>query len=123
MPREDSVDFIAAFLVGTVLGVGATLLLQPERTPKERVLRQLKPYSRQMKRSLQKTREGLREGADATGELGGEVISAGRELIGEFRAEVAKILGDARGELREMVEDQVKDISQATRRTRRRFGA
>jgi gas vesicle protein len=123
MPREDTVDFVAAFLVGTVLGVGATLLLQPERTPKDRVLRQLKPYRRQMRRSFQKTREGLREGADATGELGGEVISAGRELIGEFRAEVAKILGEARGELHDMVDDQVKGLSNATRRTRRRFGA
>jgi len=122
MPREDTVDFIAAFVVGTVLGVGATLLLQPERTPKERVIRQLKPYRRQMRRSLEKTRQGLREGADATGELGGEVISAGRELIGEFRSEVAKILGEARGELREMVEDQLKDLSPATRRSRRRFG-
>ncbi len=30
MPRQDTVDFLTAIAVGTVLGIGATLLLQPE---------------------------------------------------------------------------------------------
>ena len=33
MARQDTVDFLTAFAVGSVLGIGATLLLTPDRTP------------------------------------------------------------------------------------------
>jgi gas vesicle protein len=122
MPRQDTVDFLTAFAVGTVLGIGATLLLQPQRTPKQRVIRQLKPYRKQMKRSYSQAREAVRDGRAATGDLTSEVISAGRELLGEFRSEVADILGDARQEIQKMVKDQVKDLSHGAKRTRRRMG-
>jgi gas vesicle protein len=130
MPRQDTVDFLTAFAVGTVLGIGATLLLQPERTPKDRVIRQLKPYKKQMRRSYEHLRKGVREGSGATSELTGEVIGAGRELLGEFRSEVADILSDARSELQEMMRDQIKDLrggvgkdlSRGVKKTRRRIG-
>ena len=122
MPRQDTVDFLTAFAVGTVLGIGATLLLQPQRTPKERVLRQIKPYKKQMRRSYAQAREAVRGGTAATGDLTAEVISAGRELLGEFRSEVSDILGDAREEIQKMVREQVKDLSHGTKRARRKMG-
>lgn len=122
MPRQDTVDFLTAFAVGTVLGIGATLLLQPERTPKQRVLRQMKPYKKQMRRSYSQVRGGLRNGRAATGEMTGEAITAGRELLGEFRTEVSDILRDAREELQELVRAQSKDLSKGVRRTRRKLG-
>lgn len=122
MPRQDTVDFLTAFAVGTVLGIGATLLLQPNRTPKERVIRQLKPYRKQMKRSYSQVREGMRAGRGATSELTGEVIGAGRELLDEFRAEVADILDNARDELREVAGAQRKDLSKGLKRARRKMG-
>lgn len=122
MPRQDSVDFLAAFAVGTVLGVGATLLLQPERTPKERVARKLKPYKKQLKKSYNKVAKEVRHGSDATSDLTSEVIGAGRELLGEFRAEVAEILDQARSELSDLVQDQVKDLGRTAKKTRRRVG-
>jgi gas vesicle protein len=122
MPRQDTVDFLTAFAVGTVLGIGATLLLQPERTPKQRVLRQMKPYKKRMQRSYSQVRGGLRSGREATGEMTTEAISAGRELLGEFRSEVADILRDAREELQEIVQAQAKDLSKGVRRTRRKLG-
>lgn len=122
MPRQDTVDFLTAFAVGTVLGIGATLLLQPQRTPRERVLRQMKPYRKQMRRSYEQLRTGVRGGADATADLGGEVISAGRELLGEFREEVAEILSEAREELQDMVRDQGKGLGQGVKRARRKIG-
>lgn len=122
MPRQDSVDFLAAFAVGTVLGVGATLLLQPERTPKERVVRKLKPYKKQLKKSYNKVAKEVRHGSDATSDLTSEVIGAGRELLGEFRAEVAEILDQARSELSDLVQDQVKDLGRTAKKTRRRVG-
>jgi gas vesicle protein len=122
MARQDTVDFLTAFAVGTVLGIGATLLLTPERTPKQRLVRQLKPYRKQMRKSYVRARDAVREGSNATGDLTSEVVSAGRELLGEFRHEVTGILDDARKELRELVQDQVKDISKGARRTRRKMG-
>ncbi|CAN5692944.1 hypothetical protein BH23GEM3_BH23GEM3_02170 [soil metagenome] len=118
MLRQDSVDFLTAFAVGTVLGIGTTLLLQPRRTPKERVVRKLKPYRKQMKKSYKNARSAMREGTDATSDLTGELVDAGRELLGEFRSELFKILADTRGDLRA----QAKDMSKGVRRTRKRFG-
>lgn len=122
MARQDTVDFLTAFAVGTVLGIGATLLLTPERTPKQRIARQLKPYRKQMRRSYVRARDAVRDGSHATGDLTSEVVSAGRELLGEFREEVAGILEDARGELRDLVKDQVKDVSRGAKRSRRKLG-
>lgn len=122
MPRQDTVDFLTAFAVGTVLGIGATLLLQPQRSPRERVVRQLKPYRKQIRRSYDQVRSGVRGGAGATAELGGEVITAGRELLGEFREEVAEILAEAREELQSMARDQSKDLGKGVKRARRKLG-
>jgi gas vesicle protein len=100
MERQDNLDFLTAFAVGTVLGIGAALLLQPDRSPKARVLKQLKPYRKQMRKGYSQMKDGLRTGRGATAEMSGELVGAGRELLGEFRAEVAEILDDARSELR-----------------------
>ncbi len=120
MPRQDTVDFLAAFAVGTVLGVGATLLLQPEPTRRERVVKKLKPYRKQMRRSYENMARGVKDGSGATAEMTTEVIGAGRELLGDFREEVADILEQARDELQELVQSQVKEVGRAAKKTRRR---
>jgi gas vesicle protein len=122
MPRQDTVDFLTAFAVGTVLGIGATLLLQPQQTPKDRVLKQLKPYRKRMRHSYGQMREGMREGTEATSEFTGEVILAGRELLGEFRSEVAEILADARAELQDMVGQQSSGAVRGVKRARGKLG-
>lgn len=123
MPRQDTVDFLAAFAVGTVLGIGATMLLQPpELTRGERVAQRLKPYGKQLRKSYRKVTKGVRDSGEATADLTTEVIGAGRELLGEFRSEVADILEQAREELKDLVDDQVKSIRSTTRKTRRRVG-
>lgn len=122
MPRQDSVDFLTAFAVGTVLGVAATLLLQPERSPRERVVRQIGPYRKQMRQSYRDVARGVRLGTDATSELTSEVVDAGRELLSEFRAEVAEIIDQARSDLGDMVAQQSKDLRKGVRRTRRKVG-
>ncbi len=122
MPRQDTVDFLTAFAVGTVLGIGATLLLQPQHSPRDRVVRQLKPYRKQIRRSYDQVRTGMRGGAGATADLGGEVIGAGRELLSEFRSEVAEILSDAREELQEMMRDPSRDLGRGVKRARRKMG-
>ena len=123
MPRQDTVDFLTAFAVGAVLGVGATLLLQPQPTPRDRINKQLQPYRKQMRRSYQRVSRGIKEGSNATSGMTTEVIGAGRELLSEFRSEVGEILEQARAELSDLVADQVKDVSKGARRVRRRMRA
>lgn len=122
MPRQDTVDFLTAFAVGTVLGIGATLLLQPEETRREKVVKKLKPYRKQMEKSYSKLAKGVRTRTEATTDMTADVIGAGRELLGDFREEVSEILEQARAELRDLVDDQVKTISKTARKTRRRVG-
>lgn len=123
MPRQDTVDFLTAFAVGTVLGIGATLLLQPEPPrSRDRILKQLKPYRKRLARDYAQARAAMSDSADATSDLSGEVISAGRELIGEFREEVARILSEARDDLQGMVQDQARGVSRQAKRTRRKLG-
>lgn len=123
MPRQDTVDFLTAFAIGTALGIGATLLLQPSRpTAKQRIVRQLKPYRKRMGKGYSQLRDGVSEGADATGELTGEMISAGRELIDEFRGELGRVISDARHELQDIAEDRAKDARRQMRRARKKIG-
>lgn len=123
MPRQDSIDFLSAFAVGAVLGIGATLLLQPKRTPKQRVAKQWKPYRKQMQKSYQHARSAMRDGAGATSEMTSALVDAGQEILGEFREEAAKILAEARTDLRKSIREQSKELSKNMQQTRKRFGA
>jgi gas vesicle protein len=106
MARQDTSDFLTAFAVGTVLGIGATLLLRPEpRSPRERLLRELKPYRKQLKKSAARVGRELRDSALA-GDATGDAIDAGRELLAEFRDEVRRIIEEARDELRDAMEER-----------------
>jgi gas vesicle protein len=122
MDRDDSVEFLTAFAIGTAIGVGLIFLLRPKPSPRERVVRQLKPYGKRIRKGATQVRSGVREGADATSDFTSEVISAGQELLDEFRGEVSSILKNARGEIKDMVDDQVKDLSKAVKRSRRNLG-
>ena len=116
MPRQNTVDFLSAFAVGTVLGIGATLLLRPEPTPRQRLARQLKPYRKKMRKSYGQASKAVRSSAGATADLSGDVLSAGRSVLEDFRDETAKILAEARAELQDAVNDQVKAIKKSRKR-------
>jgi gas vesicle protein len=121
MARQDTTEFLAAFAVGTVLGIGATLLLRPAppKTAKDRLLRELKPYRRKMRRSAGQVARGLRRGQSATGEMADEAIDAGRELISEFRDEVRRILAEARDELADAVAERRRGDRRASERRKK----
>lgn len=103
MARQDNNDFLAAFAIGAALGVGATLLLRPDRpNPRKQLQKRLKPQMRRLRKSAAKS---AKAGRIAPGPAAGEgmeddAIRTGRELLAEFRGEVQRILDEARGELR-----------------------
>jgi gas vesicle protein len=119
MAREDTNDFLTAFAVGAVLGIGATLLLRGGRpkTAKERLLRELKPYYRKKIGAGQVAR-GVRRGRAATVDMADDAIDTGRELLSEFRDEVKRIVEDARDELVEALEGG--DPAPSRKRSRRK---
>jgi len=100
MARQDTTEFLSAFAVGAVLGIGATLLLKPApQTAKDRLMRELKPYRKKMRKSAGQVTRGLQRGRAATGEVADDAIDAGRELMAEFRDEVRRIVAEAKNEL------------------------
>jgi gas vesicle protein len=100
MAREETNDFLAAFGIGAVLGIGAAFLLRGEAPdPRRRLLKKAKPHAKRLRRSAkQAKRAGVRSYA-ATAGLTDNAIDTGRELLEEFRGEVERILHEARREL------------------------
>jgi gas vesicle protein len=112
MARDNTNDFYAALAVGTLLGVGAALLLRPSpRSARERLLREIRPYRRQLRHSAEEARRALVASAHAAGELAGgdlteDAVEVGRELLAEFREEVRRILEEARQELASIADEE-----------------
>jgi gas vesicle protein len=119
MPRQDSTDFMTAFAVGAVLGVTATLLLQPQRSARDQLVHELKPYRKKMRKSYGRARAAMSEGAGATSEFSDSLIAAGKELLGEFRGEVSRILEDAREDVEDIVREQVQGLAKSAKKTRK----
>jgi gas vesicle protein len=106
MARQDTNDFLAAFGIGAVLGIGAALLLRPDKpNPRKQLQKRLKPHVRKLSKSASRTRKAARVAARESGTSTDEVIHAGRELLAEFRGEVSRILDEAREELRELAQE------------------
>src|SRR5690625_3343739 len=60
--RPDMVEFLAAFLIGATIGVGALLLLRPApETGRARVKKSLRPYQRKIRKDLAEARESFRD--------------------------------------------------------------
>lgn len=124
MGGHDSSDFLSAFAIGAVLGVGAVLLLRPDApNPRRKLAKRLKPHARKGRRGRRSRIAAVRlEGGAEEYLTGGtrgaaqlrpaaapaletdEAIRAGRELLAEFRAEVNRILEEAREEL-QLIQD------------------
>lgn len=56
----DRKDFLAAFVIGAIVGVGATMLLAPEPRQKKRFVYQLDPTRKRLRRRARKLRKVAR---------------------------------------------------------------
>lgn len=122
MQHQDQVDFFTAFAVGTVIGIGVTLLLKPKSTPAERIQKQWKPYSKQMRRNYKQTRGAVSEAADATGDMSHVLALAGRDAYGEFQKEASKVLKQAQKDLKRVYDEQTKELSKQWGKTNKKLG-
>lgn len=109
MPQRDTIDFTTAFAAGAILGIGAALLLRPARpTRRERIGHEMKPRREKLRKRARHARTELGHGADATAELGEEVMAAGRQLVKELRKEWKSMIEDARRDVARAVDDQIR---------------
>ncbi len=67
--EDDKKEYWAAFAIGAILGIGATLLLAPPHTPAQRILYEIEPAldrarkgsKRVARRGVKKARRALRK--------------------------------------------------------------
>ena len=116
MADLDNRDYIAAIVIGTLLGVGAAMMMRKEPTHRERLARELKPYGKTIRKSAKRARGSVERGTDNALEHGEELLEASREILDGFRDEVARVINDARDDLADSMRKQVKDARKALRR-------
>jgi gas vesicle protein len=131
MAKQETADFLTAFAIGTVLGVGATLLLRSGReADTERLLAELRPLRKRAAKQVRRARAGAADGAHAAEQLGAQILETGRSVLGEFREEVADIVSSARDEIIDSARHGVKrarrgaaaDVVDSARDTLERVG-
>ena len=121
MADLDNRDYIAAIVIGTLLGVGAAMIFRKKPTVRSVLSRDLKPYAKQARKGARRAGRSLERGANDVLEQGEELLEASREILDGFREEVARVVADARDELTDTMRAQVKDARRAVRRAAKRF--
>ncbi len=112
MDDRDSVGLVAAFAVGAILGVGATLLLRAEPSLPRRL-------GKQLGRSGQRLGRRARHAAGGAGEA---LAHAGRDALKQFRGEVEALVSAAREQLAQDVYDQLHGARREARGRHRHWG-
>ncbi len=121
MADLDNRDYIAAIVIGTLLGVGAAMIFRKKPTVKSVLARDLKPYGKAMRKGAKRAGRSLERGRDEALEYGEELLVASREILDGFRDEVAKVVAEARDELSDTMRHQVRDARKTLRRAARRI--
>lgn len=133
MRNESSSEFVIAFAVGALLGVGAALLLAPDPpTRRERLAKELKPYRKKLQKRTSaarkelgkrtsSARKELGKRASSAVDVGDELVAAGRAVARDLREEVADLVAEARSEIAATVETQLESAQRALRKGARRI--
>ena len=116
MARQDTVDFVTAFAIGAVLGVGATLLLRGDnRSDAEKLIRELEPLRRKAGKQMRRARKGWTRRVRSAGDATQQAAGAGREALGALRGQVADIVDTARREIRHAARQSVREAKRAAK--------
>ena len=73
---EDRNDFLAAFAIGAIVGVGATLLLSPASSGGKRIVREIEPALRRARKGSRRVRKEANDVAREFGRRGGRAVRA-----------------------------------------------
>lgn len=117
MEDWDTRDYVAAFAVGTALGVAAALVLRPKRGRVRGIIRQARPLGERVMRGARRARGAVADGAAAGRDYSVDLSGTAREVLGEFRKELARNASATQKEVASAIDGQLRD---ARRRIRRR---
>lgn len=121
MNRDQTSDYVTAFVIGTIVGVGAALLLAPDPpTRRDKIMKELKPYRKKLRKRTTQARKDLGKQASAAGDFRDELLAAGRAVVKDLREEVADLVAQARDEIASSVESQIESAQDSIRKGAKR---
>lgn len=121
MKQDRTTEYVTAFVVGTLVGVGAALLFAPEPpTRREKIMKELKPYQKKIAKQGKRARKTVGRQASAATDWTEELAAASRTVMADLRGEVADLVSDAREEIAATVESQLASAGKAIRRGAKR---
>jgi gas vesicle protein len=122
MTEDHTTEYVTAFVVGAIVGVGAALLLAPEPpTRRERVMKDLKPYRKKLRKQTAKMRKQAGKQMSAAGDWGEDLAAASRVVVQDLRDEMAQLMADARDEIADAMETQLESAHSSLRRGTKRI--
>ena len=122
MERDQTTDYVTAFVVGAAVGVGAALLFAPKPpTRRERIMKELKPYRKEMEKRASRARKQVGKQAAAATDWGEEMVEASRAVVADMRGEIAGMVADARGEIADAVASQLESAQKSLKKTAKRI--
>jgi gas vesicle protein len=122
MTNDHTTEYVTAFVVGALLGVGAALLLAPDPpSRRQRLVKELKPYGKKLRKNATKVRKEAGHQAAAVGEWSEELVKASRAVLEDLREEVAELVADARDDIASAVEGQLDSAHKSLRRGTKRI--
>lgn len=118
MRQEDSTEYLAAFVVGAVVGIGAALLVAPRPTTRrERIMNELKPYKKKVGRGAARARRAVSVEAPARAD---KLVAMSRAVVDDMRDEVAAMVAEARADIADSVADQLRAAQKRLEKTAKR---
>lgn len=118
MRQEDTTEYLAAFVVGAVVGIGAALLAASRPTTRrERIIKELKPYTKKLARGAARARRAV--GAEPPGRAE-KMVTMSRAVVDDMREEVAAMVAEARADIADSVADQLRVAQKRLEKTAQR---
>lgn len=122
MNQDNTTEYTTVFLVGALLGVGAALLFAPKPpTRRERIMKELKPYRKRLRKQTARARAEVGKRAGEAAEWGDELVDASRAVVADMRHEVAGMVADARDEITDTVASQLDAAQKALKKSAKRI--
>jgi gas vesicle protein len=122
MTNDSTTEYVTAFVVGALLGAGAALLLAPDPpTRRERLVKELKPYKKKLRKNATRLRKEAGSQASAVGDWSEDLVKASRAVLEDLREEVADLVADARKDIASAVEGQLDSAHASLRKGTKRI--
>lgn len=94
---DDRRDYLAAFTIGAIVGIGATLLLAPRSSGASRIMEELAPALKRARKGTRRVRNEARDVARTFTRRGGRAMDAASD---ELRRAASRGIRRARKKLR-----------------------